>query len=427
MATSHVTNPIPPTRIASSTAVTGTVVKQRRRYLLQYSVLPSTQQRYNRSVDAFLEWVNDEGEDAFNVDELDELLLDYIHHLYEDGRGRTVASTTIYGILLRMPQLKYQLHASHQAIRAWNRLTPDKSYPPLTWELAVVIAVQMARAGYHRYGIGVLIAFDGLLRVSELCNIMISDIADDGDDRIGMEHKGMLLHLRSTKTGKHQWVQLRDPSVIRLVRWLLRQDNHQPAITVARARSRVHTHVAEVKSSVTAAPHTAVRRSTRRRVMSSIGVESTVYDVSHCDLVAAHKLLSSPVHRNNQHRLVTSGATKHSITSSSSARSSDVRLFPFATYQFRRIFKAVCANLGLSDRYVPHSLRHGGATRYHHIHGWSIEDVLARGRWQSVKSARRYIQSGVAMLMTMQAPKNINDMGMVLIHDPYYHLITNFR
>jgi hypothetical protein len=99
-------------------------------------------------------------------------------------------------------------------------------------------------------------------------------------------------------------------------------------------------------------------------------------------------------------------------------------LFPFASYQFRRVFKATCANLGISERYVPHSLRHGGATRYHHVHGWSIEDVLERGRWQSVKSARRYIQSGVAMLMAMDAPDHINRIAISMARDPYRHIIS---
>src|SRR6185312_5919828 len=36
-------------------------------------------------------------------------------------------------------------------------------------------------------------------------------------------------------------------------------------------------------------------------------------------------------------------------------------LFPFTSDQFRKVFKATCASLGLLSAYVPHSLRHGGA------------------------------------------------------------------
>lgn len=390
--------------------------RSKRRYLLQYSVLPSTQQRYNKAVDDFLTWVDGQGGDATTIDELDDLLLDYIHELYEDGRGKTVASTTIYGILLRMPQLKYQLHSSHQAIRAWNRLTPDKSYPPLTWELAVVIAVQMARAGYHMYGIGLLIAFDGLLRVSELCNLMVTDIADDGDTRIGVEHKGTLLRLRSTKTGKNQWVTLRDPSVIKLIRWLVNSSEQYRSLQFSGGHKCSQQFITKRQQTVkNIAVQPGTRRSGRNRIMSAVGAEAVSNNITYHEWNATHE---------SKHQLTLSNSRSH-IKRYVPAAVDSVRLFPFTTYQFRHVFKATCANLGLSDRYVPHSLRHGGATRYHHVLGWSIEDVLARGRWQSVKSARRYIQSGVAMLMSMHAPDNINDIAVMMARDPYHHIIIS--
>jgi integrase len=230
----------------------------------------------------------------------------------------------------------------------------------------VVIAVQMARAGYLRYGIGVLVAFDCLLRVSELCALMTTDIADDGDTRVSTEHKGTLVRIRSSKTGKNQWVRIVDQSVIGLLRWLLAQ-------------------------------HHATR-----------------HIISHTKVVT------------NRLSHTTKGRIKQSHASMKKQQGAikEWRLFPFETYQFRRVFKATCANLGISERYVPHSLRHGGATRYHHVHGWTIEDVLERGRWQSVKSARRYIQSGVAMLMSMDAPVHINKIAISMARDPYCYIIA---
>ena len=49
--------------------------------------------------------------------------------------------------------------------------------------------------------------------------------------------------------------------------------------------------------------------------------------------------------------------------------------------------------------YVPHSLRHGGATcDYLYAGGESLEDILFRGRWASMKSTRQYIQQGPALM-----------------------------
>jgi hypothetical protein len=77
---------------------------------------------------------------------------------------------------------------------------------------------------------------------------------------------------------------------------------------------------------------------------------------------------------------------------------------------FRKHFKQACRDLGLSPLYVPHSLRHGGATR-DHMRGHPMEDILARGRWASTKSARHYVQAGRALLLATKTPVRIATLG----------------
>ena len=89
------------------------------------------------------------------------------------------------------------------------------------------------------------------------------------------------------------------------------------------------------------------------------------------------------------------------------------RLFPVSADRYRRVFKQTCAALGLPSAYVPHSHRHGGATRWHLL-GHSIEDILMRGRWASTKSARRYVQAGRAMLLTTRVPDQVGVIARVL-------------
>lgn len=93
------------------------------------------------------------------------------------------------------------------------------------------------------------------------------------------------------------------------------------------------------------------------------------------------------------------------------------KLFNFTSSQFRRVLKGVCLELGLSPLYVPHSLRHGGATHYHHILDMPLEDILMRGRWSSVKSARHYIQSGKAVLLDFEIPSGLRDLARELETD----------
>lgn len=289
--------------------------------LLEHAVAPGTLKPYRAATISFAHYLIASDEDPDDADEFDDVLLDYIQGLYDDGRGKSTASNTLHGIGLYLPQLRPLLPKARMAIRGWNRLQTGRSYPPLTWELASALAVHLRRKpGLERYGIGVVLAFDCLLRVSELVNLRREDVALSTDQRFGMRRlgepdPGVIIVIRQAKTGKNQWVSLKDPQLITLL----------------------------------------------------------------TQLVANTK----PGHF----------------------------LFPFSAASFRRTFKQGCSELKLSSLYVPHSLRHGGATRYKHRLGWTMEDVMLRGRWASGKSARTYIQAGVAMAMATQVPKSLTDLG----------------
>jgi integrase len=225
-----------------------------------------------------------------------------------------------------MPRMRLLLPRSRLAMRGWANMEPGTSYPPLTWELACAIAAHVSRKSSFlaKMAIGILLAFDCFLRVSELVNLRREDIVFAGDERIGNlvgESKTeksattVMVVIRKAKTGKSQWVELFDPVLIDLLRGLVK--------------------------------------------------------------------ITKP---------------------------GDF-LFPMSTNLFRREFKTVCTGLGLSSLYVPHSLRHGGATRYKHLLKWTIESVMHRGRWASSKSARLYIQAGIAMAMSVAVPKHVHQIG----------------
>ena len=90
------------------------------------------------------------------------------------------------------------------------------------------------------------------------------------------------------------------------------------------------------------------------------------------------------------------------------------RLFPFSYGVLLRSFKKACTDLGLSQRYTPHSLRHGGATYWRFKRGKSIESVMHRGRWASAKSARIYLDAGHALQSAMQASSRVALCGVLV-------------
>jgi integrase len=277
--------------------------------LLDAAYAPATLKKYNTAVNLFLSSCLALREDPSSASDFDQVLHAFITDLYVSGGHKSTASDLLYGLLRLLPELKGRLPLSTLALKGWTRLNPATSYPPLTWDLCCLVSFRLAANRLWSLAVGTLLAFDCLLRVSELVGLRVSDIADSGDPRVGTRFSGMALRLRQTKTGPNQWVIVRSPAVVTLVRTLL-QDR---------------------------------------------------------------------------------GASQSAM------------LFPVSSDVFRRRFKKACAQLGLSDAYVPHSLRHGGATALF-ISGEGIEDIMLRGRWASNKSARRYIQAGPSLLLQQNVP-----------------------
>ena len=73
----------------------------------------------------------------------------------------------------------------------------------------------------------------------------------------------------------------------------------------------------------------------------------------------------------------------------------------FSSYIFRQQFDQVLTALGLSEwGFRPYSLRRGGATMYFQKHP-SFDSVRQLGRWGSDRTARIYINDGVALRLLL--------------------------
>ncbi len=291
------------------------------------AVTVDTLRRYRVAVEEFLTWTTNTGAAADTEHELDDLVVNYVQQLHDDGHGRAAAEAAVYGMVFFLPGLKGRLPRCQQALRGWVRATPAVSHPPMSWELACAVAAVMAAKREHvRHAVGVLLSFDCFLRVSELCALLPTDVADEGDKRMGALHRGCLLRIGRAKTGTNQSVRVHNGDVRELLMTLVR---------------------------TTPSSH---------------------------------------------------------------------RLFPFTPRDMRAAFHAACASLGLSKRYVPHSLRHGGATYWHNNLGRSMEDIMHRGRWASSKVARRYVQQGPAAWMSMAVPDAAYKLGLLVSRDVARHV-----
>ena len=315
----------------STLGTASSMADDKKYYMMGWNVIQSTHNKYLKAVKKLIEWYDEEwiDDDPVTIDEFDIMVLQYIHWCYEHGKSKSNAETAVHGIKHFMPQLKDSLHRSSQALLGWQKRTPTLSHPPLSYELTLVLAYQMCRSGYVEYGIGVLLSFDCLLRISELCNLQRKHVYDSKQSS-SSEYKGMVIIIPHAKNGKNQHVTIHDHSIQELLRLSCR----------------------------------------------------------------------------NKKR--------------------DDYVFSYTTSQYRRVFKQFINNLGLDKRYVPHSLRHGGATRFRHVFHWSVENVLERGRWQSINSARRYIQSGKAVLLSDEVPESYNQLGQQISKDILFYFRRYF-
>ena len=87
---------------------------------------------------------------------------------------------------------------------------------PQRW-LDVMVYV-LVKQGHGLLGLGLLVAFAGCLRASELCGLYGADILLPDDSRDS--HGVCGLRLRQTKTGPNKFARVRDPAVIAVLRFL---------------------------------------------------------------------------------------------------------------------------------------------------------------------------------------------------------------
>lgn len=99
-------------------------------------------------------------------------------------------------------------------------------------------------------------------------------------------------------------------------------------------------------------------------------------------------------------------------------------IFPFKPAQYRAKFKAAVKTAELNARYVPHSLRHGGATHLFKFESprWDFARIKLRGRWKADGSIEGYLQENVAILMTMDHPYTTNRRAEWAGKDPEEHI-----
>jgi hypothetical protein len=81
-------------------------------------------------------------------------------------------------------------------------------------------------------------------------------------------------------------------------------------------------------------------------------------------------------------------------------------LLPKGSFEFRRVFKHLVEELKLTSLgFKPYSLRRGGATHHFRTCG-QLSRTVVKGRWTNARTARVYINEGLAVLASFSCPES---------------------
>lgn len=246
--------------------------------LLKARFKDQTRKAYRSAVNKFLQWCATERRNVKTMPQLDRALLDYFEWTYRNNGSRQLAINTHAGVIYYRRDVKGHLPFASEALRGWQAAKPSVQHPPFTWPVACVVAVWMTGRGWLREAIGTLLAFDCLLRVSELCALRATDVIDAKASAVDQSWKfSLALRLRQTKTGENQSVPIANAGVGKLVRILLRftsgSDRLFPRST-ATYRKRLKTACAALGLDKTLVPHSLRHGGATHLYMSGVEVST---------------------------------------------------------------------------------------------------------------------------------------------------------
>lgn len=93
---------------------------------------------------------------------------------------------------------------------------------------------------------------------------------------------------------------------------------------------------------------------------------------------------------------------------------------------YRKRLAMSCARLRLPVSYVPHSLRHGGATHMYNS-GVPLQSILIAGRWKQHQSAAHYVQSGRHAMLALRHDPQLLELGRALFPQIYLAATMAYR
>ena len=173
--------------------------KQRQRLgpLRSLTVQPATKTRYNKAVDGFLQFLNNNHlvlpKQRAN---LDPLVCDYLEHLCSQGYGRAIARDTVAGLQDQDAKLRGHLPGAWRLLKTWSLNEVPSRAPPLPEHVLHAMVGWSFFNEHFSFGVSLLVGYYAMLRTGELLGLKSNHLVGD------LRHSQVIISLGLTKGGK---------------------------------------------------------------------------------------------------------------------------------------------------------------------------------------------------------------------------------
>jgi len=156
-----------------------------------------------------------------DVRALERALIEWMEELHEEGVGPHVGNCVMGAVKLMSQRTHNELVDARALLLDWNGLGRAQHWPPMPYPVLFLIAESQLAQGQLGTALAFLLAFTGLLRISEVAGLRVQDVVFPEDPRFwGVAF--VVLALAHTKTGDDLSAEIRAAWVWPLLRTWVR-------------------------------------------------------------------------------------------------------------------------------------------------------------------------------------------------------------
>lgn len=181
-------------------------------HLKHIGIRPRTLRLYRFEVSQFFDYLAAAGlRLPSTFARLDDLLAEYINHLFQEGESLSRAGWVLSGFRRFYPRVRRELAVSQQWYNNWTRAHVPERATPITWRILRAGVALCESEGWCHLGATMLVGFIFMLRTQEMLLLSTDDIL--------IAHGTVTIRLVATKTSRQyeQSLTFEDPGVVALL------------------------------------------------------------------------------------------------------------------------------------------------------------------------------------------------------------------